>query len=281
MHGAPVPVGDVKEMEGVLKRHGVTVLHLTAGLFTQMVDGNLEGLRGVKQLLTGGDVVSAPHVKRALEELSVTVTACYGPTEGTLFTSCHRMETVESVGMTVPIGRPIGDTQVYVLDGQWQPVPVGVAGELYAAGDGLARGYLGRPELTAAAFLPNRFGPSGSRMYRTGDLARWRADGVLEFLGRGDTQVKVRGFRVELAEVEAALGRCEGVRECVVVARGEGAGNKRLVAYVVGEGVDIASVRSALKEAVPEYMVPSAFVVLPAMPLTANGKVDRKALPEP
>ncbi|RKH23190.1 amino acid adenylation domain-containing protein, partial [Corallococcus sp. CA031C] len=277
----PVPVGDVKEMEGVLKRHGVTVLHLTAGLFTQMVEGNLEGLRGVKQLLTGGDVVSAPHVKRALEVLGVTVTACYGPTEGTLFTSCHRMETVESVGATVPIGRPIGNTQVYVLDGQWQPVPAGVAAELYAAGDGLARGYLGRPELTAAAFLPNPYGPLGSRMYRTGDLARWRADGVLEFLGRGDTQVKVRGFRVELAEVEAALGRCEGVRECVVVARGEGAGNKRLVAYVVGEGLDVASVRSTLKDAVPEYMVPSAFVVLPALPLTANGKVDRKALPEP
>ncbi|WP_338270543.1 amino acid adenylation domain-containing protein, partial [Corallococcus caeni] len=236
----PVPVGDVKELEGVLKRHGVTVLHLTAGLFTQMVDGNLEGLRGVKQLLTGGDVVSAPHVKRALETLGVTVTACYGPTEGTLFTSCHRMETVEDVGTVVPIGRPIGDTQVYVLDGQWQPVPVGVVGELYAAGDGLARGYLGQPGLTAQAFLPNPYGPAGSRMYRTGDLARWRADGVLEFQGRADTQVKVRGFRVELGEVEAALAQCEGVRECVVVAKGQGAGTKRLVAYVAGEGLDVA-----------------------------------------
>jgi amino acid adenylation domain-containing protein len=134
----PGPVGDVKELERVVREHGVTTLHLTAGLFTQMVDANLEGLRGLRQLLTGGDVVSAPHVKRVLEELRIPVTACYGPTENTLFSSCWRMERVEQVGEVVPIGRPIGNTQAYVLDGALQPVPVGVVGELYVSGEGVA-----------------------------------------------------------------------------------------------------------------------------------------------
>ncbi|HZI13113.1 MAG TPA: amino acid adenylation domain-containing protein [Myxococcus sp.] len=279
----PQPPGDVHQLAQVLHRHGVTLLHLTAGLFSQMVDSHLQGLGGVKQLLTGGDVVSAPHVRRVLQELRIPVTACYGPTEGTLFTSCWRMEAEAQVGTHVPIGRPIANTQVYVLSPGLQPLPTGVVGELYLAGDGLARGYLGQPALSAERFLPNPFSATaGARMYRTGDLVRWRADGVLEFVGRGDSQVKVRGFRVELAEVEAALLAHPEVREAVVVARAGEDGAKRLVAYVVGPQADaLPRLREALRQQLPEYMVPSALVPLEALPLTAHGKVDRKALPAP
>ncbi|WP_415829611.1 non-ribosomal peptide synthetase, partial [Corallococcus exiguus] len=280
----PGPVGDVEELKRVVKGQGVTTLHLTAGLFAQVVDADVEVLRGLKQLLTGGDVVSAPHVRRVVEELKVPVTACYGPTENTLFTSCHRMTEASQVGEVVAIGQPIGNTRVYVLDAALNPVPVGVAGELYAAGEGLARGYLGSAELTAERFVPDlHSGLSGERMYRTGDLARWRADGTLEFLGRADTQVKVRGFRIELSEVEGALRAHPAVKEAVVVAKGQGAGDKRLIAYVVGQvpdSLDVGELRRALKSRLPEYMVPSAFVTLEALPLTSNGKVDRKALPD-
>ncbi|QSQ18069.1 non-ribosomal peptide synthetase [Myxococcus landrumensis] len=270
-------------LKDVLRRHSVTLLHLTAGLFSQMVELEMDGLKGVRQLLTGGDVVSAPHVRRVLEELRIPVTACYGPTESTLFTSTHRMTRVEDVGAAVPIGRPIGNTQVYVLDAGMEPVPVGVAGELFIGGDGLARGYLRQSDVTADRFIPNPFSAvPGERLYRTGDLARWRMDGVLEFLGRRDSQVKVRGYRIELAEVEAALLAHPWVKEGLVVAR-DGAGGKRLVAYYVEhtETSDAPGVKEWLKQRLPEFMVPSAFVKLEALPLTANGKVDRKALPSP
>ncbi|NTX61539.1 non-ribosomal peptide synthase/polyketide synthase [Myxococcus sp. CA051A] len=267
----------------VLHRHSVTLLHLTAGLFSQMVELGMDGLKGVRQLLTGGDVVSAPHVKRVLEELKIPVTACYGPTESTLFTSVHRMTRVEDVGASVPIGRPIGNTQVYVLDAGMEPVPVGVAGELFIGGDGLARGYLRQPDVTADRFIPNPFSAvPGERLYRTGDLARFRPDGVLEFLGRRDSQVKVRGYRIELAEVEASLLAHPAVKDGLVVVR-DGAGGKRLVAYYVehAQAPEAPRVRDWLKQKLPEFMVPSAFVKLAALPLTANGKVDRKALPSP
>jgi amino acid adenylation domain-containing protein len=280
----PESPGDGKLLSEVLARHEVSTLHLTAGLLTHMVDGHLRGLSGLKQLLTGGDVVSAPHVRQVLSTLQLPVTACYGPTENTLFTSCHRMRHAEEVPPTVPIGRPIGNTRVYVLDEHLQPVPVGVGGELYTSGDGLARGYLDA-EATAERFIPHPFSTKpGARMYRTGDLARWRKDGVLEFLGRRDTQVKVRGFRIELSEVDAALRAHPAVREALSMAREDVPGNKLLVAYVVereGQTLEAASLRAFLRERLPEYMVPSAFVPLPALPLTSNGKVDREALPAP
>ncbi|MBZ4419892.1 non-ribosomal peptide synthase/polyketide synthase [Myxococcus sp. RHSTA-1-4] len=279
----PTSPGDLDQLSTVLQEHSVTTLHLTAGLFSQMVDSHLRGLRGVRQLLTGGDVISAPHVRRVLDTLRIPVTACYGPTESTLFTSCFRMTSSAQVPGAVPIGTPITATRVYLLDASMQPVPVGVPGELFIAGEGLARGYVRSPAPTAERFVPNPFASEpGARMYRTGDLARWRPDGVLEFLGRKDFQVKVRGFRVELAEVEAALLAFPGVREAVALAREDVPGDKRLVGYAAAEpSLDLGALRAHLQRRLPEYMVPSALVRLDALPLTANAKVDRKALPAP
>ena len=202
----------------------------------------------------------------------------YGPTESTTFATWHLVEHVEADARTIPIGQPISNTQVYVLNDALQPAPIGVPGELHLGGDGLARGYLDRPELTAEKFIPNPFGPG--RLYKTGDLVRWLPDGAIEYLGRIDHQVKLRGFRIELGEIEAALNQHPAVQECVVLAREDTPGEKRLVAYVVLSDAD-ADLRSHLQAMLPEYMIPSAFVMLEALPLNPNGKVDRNALPVP
>ena len=268
----------------VLEQEKVSVLWLTAGLFHQVVDSDLQALRGVRTLLAGGDVLSVPHVRRFLETLpDVRLVNGYGPTEGITFSVCHRIE-VDGLGETVPIGRPISNTRVYVLDAHMGPVPVGAAGELYIAGDGLARGYLGRAGLTASRFIADPFGAPGARMYRTGDQVRRRSSGVIEFMGRIDQQVKVRGFRIELGEIEAVLLKHPGVAQAAVVAREDGSAGKQLVAYVVpaaGAGEDTTELRAALRQMLPDYMVPNAFVALTELPLTANGKVNRKALPAP
>ena len=288
----------LEDLGDVIAAQGVTTLWLTAALFHQFVDGHLEGLRPLRQLLAGGDVLSVPHVRRVLESVpGCTLINGYGPTENTTFTCCHPMRDAATLGATVPIGRPIGNTTVYILDEWMEPVPWGVPGRLYTGGDGLARGYLGRPDLTAERFIPDPFATTltsmppadatdapGARMYDTGDLARWRADGTIEFLGRADSQLKIRGFRIEPGEVEAALLAEPDVKEAVVVGRADERGAKRLVAYVVpkpGARVEGTALRLRLAERLPDYLVPSLVVSLDVLPLTESGKVDRRALPDP
>lgn len=261
---------------------GVTILWLTAGLFQQMTDAGLDDLRGLRYLLAGGDVLSVPHVRRAVRALPDTILVNgYGPTENTTFTCCYTVSSLPGEG-SVPIGRPIRGTEVHVLDGRLQPVADGVAGELYAAGAGLAHGYLGSPGLTAERFIANPFATTaGERMYRTGDLVRRLPGGALQFLGRSDSQVKIRGFRVELGEVEAVTAALPEVGEAAVVAQRRPSGERWLIAYIVGApgaALSPLTIRDQLAEQLPAYAVPALIRVVDRLPLTANGKVDRPAL---
>ena len=282
----PPQTPSLPELGQAVGQYQVTTLWLTASLFHLMVDQQIKKLKNVRQLLAGGDVLSIPHVQRVVEQLPhLTLVNGYGPTENTTFTCCCPITQLTQVQVFVPIGRPIANTQVYLLDDQLQPVPIGVSGELYTSGDGLSRGYLNRPELTAEKFIPHPFTHQpGTRLYKTGDRARYLRDGDIQFLGRIDTQVKIRGFRIELGEIEANLSQHPDVRQSVVIAKEDVPGSQRLVAYIVphqGSASTISDLRSFLKEKLPEYMVPSAFVILSSLPLTPNGKVDCRALPEP
>jgi len=280
----PAEAPSLEKLSNVIAHLRISTLWLTSGLFHQMVDSHCEELNAVRQLLTGGDVLSPHHIRRMRQQNPQCILiAAYGPTENTTFTSCYRVPAPEQIHSPIPIGRPIANTEVYVLDDRLQPVPIGVPGELYIGGEGLARGYLNCPELTAERFIAHPFRPEG-RVYRTGDWVRYLPDGNLEFIGRRDQQVKVRGFRVELGEVEAALHAYPGVREAVVTMREDAPGDKRLIAYVVADADEPPSAgewRRFLQERLPGYMVPSAFVAIPALPLTPNGKLDRAALPAP
>jgi acyl-coenzyme A synthetase/AMP-(fatty) acid ligase len=225
--------------------------------------------------LVGGEALGPELVREIRESTKAALFNMYGPTETTVWSTVHA---VGDAASPVPIGRPIANTQVYVLDARREPVPFGVTGELYIGGAGVARGYLGRPELTEERFVPNPF--AGGRMYKTGDLARLRDDGTLEFAGRRDHQIKIRGHRVELGEIEAAIGRQIGTNECAVVLREDVPGDQRLVGYVAGP-VEEARVLESLRASLPEFMVPSRIVSLPELPLTPNRKIDRRALPRP
>nr|WP_244239126.1 non-ribosomal peptide synthetase [Corallococcus carmarthensis] len=291
LHGAKLVLApphslSLEELAAQLRHHRVTSLWLTAALFEQMALHQGETLAGVRQVLAGGDVLPADRVREHLSRIpeGATFINGYGPTENTTFSATFSMRHGTRVDGAVPIGRPLSNSTAYVLDAHLRPVPVGVAGEVYVGGPGLAWGYLNRPDLTAERFVPHPFASTpGERLYRTGDKARWREDGTLDFLGRVDFQVKVRGFRIELGEVEAALRSSTGVNEAVVVARGADA-DKRLIGYVTareGHALDSEALKTTLKQRLPEYMVPSALMMLDALPLNANGKVDRKALPEP
>ncbi|WP_131761032.1 amino acid adenylation domain-containing protein, partial [Actinomadura fibrosa] len=281
----PVPDLDVAALGRAVADHGVTAVFMTSGLFRAVASEEPRVLAGVRQVWTGGDVVSSAGVRRVLEACpGLVVVDVYGPTETTVYATFCPIRSAAEVRDTLPIGRPLDGTRAYVLDGALRLVPPGVVGELYIGGAGLARGYLNRPGLSAERFVADPFGDPGARMYRTGDLVRWDDGGRLVFAGRADDQVKVRGFRVEPGEIEAALSGHPDVRQAVVLAREDRPGAKRLVAYVVpardGE-LDPADLRAHAASALPDYMVPAAFVSLDTMPVNANGKVDRRALPAP
>jgi aspartate racemase len=274
----PPRMPSLEELGRRLRDFQITILWLTAGWFHQMVDAQTDGLKGLRYLLAGGEALSVPHVLKAIRELPrCQLVNGYGPTEGTTFTCCHPIPASWPGGASVPIGKPINQTRVFILDKYHTPVPIGVAGELYIGGDGLALGYLNRPELTAEKFVT----VGTDRLYRTGDLARWLSGGNIEFLGRIDNQVKIRGFRVEPGEIESAIMAFPAARDAVVLARPDHSGTLHLVAYVLCDSSECDALREFLKCRLPAYMVPSHLVALAEFPLTQNGKVDRRALPAP
>ena len=266
------------EIAQAITDYQITTLWLTAGLFHLMVDEHIESLKSVKQLIAGGDVLSAVHINKLLQtHPECRVINGYGPTENTTFTCCHSVTDI-CQGNTVPIGRPINNTQVYILDKHLNPLPVGVPGELYIAGDGLARGYLNQPDLTAEKFIQHPFptphSPLPTPLYKTGDRTRYLPHGTIEYLGRLDNQVKIRGFRIELGEIEAVLNQHPAVKECVVITR-----EKQLIAYFIPLDSTPDNLRDFLQERLPDYLIPHFFVSLESLPLTTNGKVDRQKLP--
>ncbi|MEZ4266451.1 MAG: amino acid adenylation domain-containing protein [Myxococcota bacterium] len=283
---APAGLPSLGAIGDVVREGAVTSLWLTSALFHAVVDDHLESLSGVGQILAGGDVLSSERVRRVLDAFpQCTVINGYGPTENTTFTCCNPMTHCTQIGDSVPIGRAIAGTSVYVLDPDGSPVADGENGELYAGGLGVARGYFNRPELTAERFLADPFADDPeARMYRTGDLVRRRADGVLEFIGRLDGQLKVRGFRIEPGEVEATLRRHPAIRDAVVGATLLGR-DKHLTAWIVAapghRAPDLSEVRRFFSALVPAHLVPTRLMALASLPVTPNGKVDRSALPEP
>jgi amino acid adenylation domain-containing protein len=289
LHGGQVVIAPPGRLEPPVLRqlittYHITGLHLTAGLFRVLAEESPETLTGLREVLTGGDVIASAAVRQVLDACpGIVIHAMYGATEGTVFSAHHLFTRATEVGKVVPVGDVLTGIRIHILDHRLTPAPAGVVGEIYLAGEGVARGYLGQAGLTAERFVADPFGLPGSRMYRTGDLARRNADGLIEFAGREDSQVKILGFLVDLAEVEAALAGYPGLAQLVILAREREDGNKQLVGYVVPEpgGLDLAALRAHAKTKLPGYMVPAAFVRLDSLPLTANGKLDRAAMPEP
>jgi amino acid adenylation domain-containing protein len=267
------------KIEKIIKKNQIDTLWLTGALFNLIIDENPKYLSGISQLIIGGEVLSVPHVEKALEFLpGVLIVNGYGPTESTTFSCCYQIPRISNYGKSIPIGKPIGNTQGYILNHQLKPVPIGIEGEIFIGGDGLARGYLNRSELTKEKFISNPF-REGERIYKTGDLGRWLPDGNIEFLGRYDHQIKIRGFRVELGEIEHALSRHPLVKEAAVLLLEE-RGNKRIAAYIScrKEKIDASEFKEYLRQKLPEYMIPSNFIFLDKLPLNQNGKIDRNKL---
>jgi amino acid adenylation domain-containing protein len=272
------------EFKRALAEERITVMFLTTALFNQVSQSEPDAFASMRYLLYGGEACDAQAVRRVFETAKPPhFVHVYGPTESTTFSSWYNIEEIPADARTIPIGRAVSNSELWVLDHDGHVTPVGVPGELFIGGDGLAREYLKHPELTAEKFVPHAFSDEpGARLYRTGDLVRYLRDGNIEFLGRMDQQVKIRGFRIELGEIEAVLNEHAAVRESLVIVRDDTAGEKRLVAYVVADSDTIVNeLRSWLRERLPAYFVPAFFIVLDKLPLTANGKVDRRALPAP
>ncbi|MGW0893102.1 amino acid adenylation domain-containing protein [Saccharopolyspora sp. NPDC002578] len=279
---APPDAADLGVLGETVAAHGITGLWLTAGLFDALSEENPACLTGVRQVWTGGDVVSPAAVRRVQDAVpGLTVINGYGPTETTVFATRQPVPPGAALDeVTVPIGAPLDGKRVHLLDDALRPVPPGVVGEVYLAGAGVARGYVGAPGATAHRFVACPSGPPGERMYRTGDLARWNSAGLLEFAGRADGQVKLRGYRIELGEIDAALRGAPGVRQVATVLREDRPGRRRIVSYVVG-AADAVALAARAEAALPAFMVPSAIVPVDELPLTRNGKLDRDALPPP
>jgi len=276
----------ILELCKAIADHKVSTLWLTSGLFDQVVETGLDYLHDLRYLLTGGDVVTLNNALKVLETLPhCKLINGYGPTEGTTFTTCYPITDGAAMDCSVPIGRPVANTTVYLLDKHGAPVPVGVTGELFIGGDGLALGYLEQPELTHERFMPDPFSSlDGARLYRTGDIARYRLDGNIEFLGRIDDQVKINGYRIEPGEIISVLHKHPDVREAVIVTRSDRPDDKRLSVYMVAVTDRVLSkvdIRAYLQKHLPAFMIPTSFVVLDHFPLTPNGKIDRAALPDP
>jgi amino acid adenylation domain-containing protein len=263
----------------------VTTVHFVPAMLQSFLrEADERKCGSLRRVICSGEALPLDLELSFLGKMKAELHNLYGPTEAAIDVTswvCQREEEAQGV----PIGRPIANTQIYILDEEMQPVPVGVSGELYIGGAGVARGYVKRPELTAEKFVPNPFGrEGGERLYRTGDQGKWRGDGNIEFIGRIDDQVKIRGYRIELGEIEGVVSEHEDVEQAVVVAREEKTGEKRLVAYVVGRAgrrIESGELRRHVQKKLPEYMIPSAIVQMEELPLTVNGKVDRRALPEP
>jgi amino acid adenylation domain-containing protein/non-ribosomal peptide synthase protein (TIGR01720 family) len=281
---APKGELDIERLAQTIVEHNVSALWLTAGLFRLMAEERPQCMSSVRCLIAGGDVLPKHAVETMMSHNpDITIVNGYGPTETTTFAACYPMRPPLAASHAVPIGKPLDNTQLYVLDEQLQPVPIGVSGELYIAGNGLARGYVNHPSLTAERFIANPFSANGERMYRSGDTVRWRQSGVLEFVGRADQLVKIRGFRIELGEVETALLEHPDVAQAIVIAR-EDRQRKQLAAYVVlksGSLVQALDIKGWAAQKLPDFMVPAAVVLLTGLPLTSNGKIDQKALPQP
>lgn len=283
----PFQQPSVAEIGQVIKDYTITTAWFTAGLFHVIVDQGIGYLRPLKQLLAGGDVLSPSHVQKVLTQLpDCTLINGYGPTENTTFTTCCQINDLSTFGATIPIGKPIANTEVYILDKQQNLLPIGIPGELYTGGAGLAKGYLNNPQLTAEKFIPHPF-KKGAALYKTGDLARWLPDGNIEFLGRLDYQVKIRGFRIETGEIEQALLLHPTIKDAVVIGKTMDNG-KELIAYLIlnrsnpqDTNLSTKAIRTFLQAQLPPYMMPTYFVQMETFPLSPTGKVNRKALPIP
>ncbi len=280
-------VPDPSDLETITRNYHVTTLWLTASLFNMIISEAPHSLRYIKQLLTGGEALSVKHVRKALELLPDTqLINGYGPTECTTFSCCYSIpRSIEPLATSIPIGKPIANSTAYILDESMSPVPVGAEGDLYLGGDGVALEYLHRPDLTMERFIPDPFDKRpGQKLYKTGDKARFLEGGNIDFIGRIDDQVKIHGFRIELGEIVAALELHQAIESAAVAVRVSADGDKRIIGYICGRGnavPDITQVQDFLKQRLPEYMLPSALMVLPALPLGPNGKLDRSALPDP